>query len=54
LFIKQNTPTIIYVPTRKMTEKISDLLNDNGISAVKYHGGMSQQEKNKNHELFRK
>ena len=52
LFIKQNTPTIIYVPTRKMTEKISDLLNDNGISAVKYHGGMSQQEKNKNHELF--
>lgn len=45
-------PTIIYVQTRDMTEKISSMLNDNGINAANYHAGMSNADRHKNHTLF--
>jgi len=52
LKINQDESTIIYVQTRKTCEKICELLNMNDIKCLKYHGGMSVSEKNKNHNLF--
>jgi ATP-dependent DNA helicase RecQ len=45
-------PTIIYVQTRKMCEKICKDLISKGITAAFYHGGMEKDEKDKSHELF--
>jgi len=45
-------PTIVYVQTRKLCEKLNDDLLRKGISSACYHGGMSKDNKNKSHELF--
>ena len=37
---------IVYARTRKRTETISQLLQGKGISAVAYHGGMKNTERN--------
>lgn len=50
--IHTSQSTIIYVPTRKICDKINALLNTNGIESVKYHGGMTPRDKQKNHETF--
>ena len=52
LNINSKESTIIYVQTRKICEKICDMLNENGVSCLKYHGGMSIDDKNNNYELF--
>lgn len=44
--------TIIYVQTRDMTEKITAMLLSNGISAAKYHAGMSNADRHTNHTAF--
>lgn len=44
--------TIIYVQTRKKCEKISNDLNDRGISSTFYHGAMTKEDKEIAHELF--
>ena len=45
-------PTIIYVSTRKLSEKISNDLNNKNIKSSYYHGGMSKKDKDTSHELF--
>lgn len=45
-------PTIVYVQTRKLCEKLSLNFTSRGIKSTFYHGGMSKEDKNKSHELF--
>ena len=45
-------PTIIYVSTRKICEKIHDDLLSKKIKSVCYHGGMSKKDKIASHESF--
>ena len=45
-------PTIVYVQTRKLCEKLSLNFTNRGIKSAFYHGGMSKEDKNKSHELF--
>ena len=43
---------IIYCISRKMTEQVANNLNQNGFSAVCYHAGLSDEERNKNQRDF--
>jgi ATP-dependent DNA helicase RecQ len=45
-------PTIVYVQTRKLCEKLSLNFTSRGIKSAFYHGGMSKEDKNRSHELF--
>lgn len=45
-------PTIIYVSTRKLCEKISNDLNNKNIKSCYYHGGMSKKDKEISHKKF--
>lgn len=47
-----NEPTIIYVQTRKICEKLSDDLKAKGVRTAYYHGGMEKADKDLSHELF--
>ena len=47
-----NEPTIVYVQTRKLCEKLSLDFNNRGIKSAFYHGGMNKTDKDKSHELF--
>ena len=49
---KFNKPTIVYVQTRKLCEKLSNDFNERGISSTFYHGAMSKEDKDAAHELF--
>jgi ATP-dependent DNA helicase RecQ len=44
--------SIVYVQTRKACDEICKALNTNGISCTKYHGGMKQIDKERNHNAF--
>ncbi|WP_445683295.1 DNA helicase RecQ [Sporosarcina sp. FSL W7-1349] len=43
---------IIYAATRKAVESVHDLLKRNGISVAKYHGGLSDQERQLEQDRF--
>ena len=45
-------PTIVYVQTRKLCEKLHNDFMTKGISSAYYHGGMQKEEKERSHELF--
>ena len=45
-------PTIVYVQTRKLCEKLCEDFKNKGLSAACYHGGMLKENKEKSHELF--
>ena len=47
-------PTIIYVQTRKMCDKLHTMFETNNIKALKYHGGMDDIEKQNAHKIFSK
>jgi len=47
-----NEPTIIYVQTRKLCEKLYDEFINREIKAAFYHGGMDKEDKERSHELF--
>jgi ATP-dependent DNA helicase RecQ len=47
-----DVPTIVYVQTRKICEKICSDLKEKGITTACYHGGMDQHEKERSHQLF--
>ena len=49
---KFTEPSIVYVQTRKLCEKICIDLKRKRISSAYYHGGMSKDEKEKSHEAF--
>lgn len=52
LDINPEESTIIYTQTRKNSEKIYNLLKENGIKAGCYHAGMSSEQKENTHNLF--
>ena len=43
---------IIYASTRKEVEEICEWLNHNHFKSVRYHAGLSEQERQINQELF--
>ncbi len=43
---------IIYCATRKNTEALCESLIDRGIDAVKYHAGLTEDERNRNQDEF--
>ena len=43
---------IVYCATRKNVETICQLLQDNGISATRYHAGLEEDERRRNQEDF--
>ena len=45
-------PSIVYVQTRKLCEKLCNGFVKRGIKAAFYHGGMDKKDKEKSHELF--
>lgn len=45
-------PGIIYVATRKQTESLAQLLNENEIPAVAYHGGMKTADREQAQTAF--
>jgi ATP-dependent DNA helicase RecQ len=49
---KFTEPTIVYVQTRKLCEKICKDFKKKGVSAAHYHGGMSKEDKEESHEIF--
>ena len=49
---KFTEPTIVYVQTRKLCEKLCKDLKKKGVSAAHYHGGMSKEDKEESHEIF--
>lgn len=51
-FCEFTEPTIVYVQTKKMCEKICDELTSRGYSCGKYHGGLSKDTKAENHTKF--
>ncbi len=51
--VKSDVSTIIYVPTRKLTEEIATLItHDFGISAIPYHAGLTSSTRTANHRQF--
>ena len=50
--INDNDSTIIYAPTTKEVDKITEDLNSNGFKATSYHSKMSQEERTKSHVSF--
>ncbi len=53
-YVKKNgdQPMIIYCSTRKTVEKVANLLQANGFSALPYHAGMSDEDRKTNQEAF--
>lgn len=43
---------IIYTPTRKTTDQIHDLLNEQGIKTARYHAGMTKDERQSAQKAF--
>ena len=43
---------IVYCASRKNVEQICEYLRDNGISATRYHAGLSDDERRKNQDVF--
>ncbi len=53
-FLKENYTSggIIYCSTRKTVESVCSKLNDLGFLSTRYHAGLSEDERAKNHEAF--
>ena len=47
-----NYSGIVYCRTKKNVDKITEFLLENGINALSYHAGLSEEIKEKNHKLF--
>lgn len=47
-----NEPTIVYVQTRKLCEKLHNNFIKKNITSACYHGGMRKQDKIRSHEKF--
>ena len=50
--LRKGRSGIVYCSTRKAVEEISDFLRERGISATRYHAGLSDEERAKNQEDF--
>lgn len=49
---RQTLCGIIYCSTRNNVEKLCNYLNDNGLSATRYHAGLSEEERKRNQDDF--
>ncbi len=49
---RNNQSGIVYCSTRKGVEQVCDLLNNNGITATRYHAGLEDTERVKNQDDF--
>ena len=49
---RQSLCGIIYCSTRSTVEKVCDFINENGLSATRYHAGLSEEERKTNQEDF--
>jgi ATP-dependent DNA helicase RecQ len=47
-----NQPGIIYCFSRKQVDELSEQLNSLGFSTAPYHAGLSDEDRNKNQDLF--
>ncbi len=52
LSMNRNKSGIVYCATRKLVDKVSDRLRDEGFNAGRYHAGMSDAERNASQEAF--
>lgn len=52
LVARQGTSGIVYCSTRKDVEKVCDALCESGISATRYHAGLSDEERRQNQDDF--
>lgn len=43
---------IVYCLTRKLVEEVCDRLNEDGVSATRYHAGLSDEERRRNQDDF--
>lgn len=50
--VKSNEPTIIYCQTRKMTDSLNEILQEEGIKCESYHAGMDNEDRKRVHESF--
>ena len=50
--LRKGRSGIVYCSTRKAVEEICDFLRERGISATRYHAGLSDEERAKNQEDF--
>jgi len=53
IFTKQKGSAIVYVPTRKATENLTEYLQSKNISALPYHGGLDQTTKRLHFQQWR-
>ena len=49
---RQSLCGIVYCSTRNNVEKICDIINENGMTATRYHAGLSEEERKKNQDDF--
>ena len=52
LFSNHEKSALVYVRNRKATTTIAHTLNSHGITATFYHGGLTKEERTKNHNLW--
>lgn len=45
-------PTIIYCPTRRDVENVTETLSSHGIDALPYHAGMNVKARSENQKAF--
>ncbi len=50
--VAQQKTGIIYCATRKRVEEVAEMLHDWGISCIAYHGGMSDEERERTQNAF--
>lgn len=50
--LNDGASAIVYCATRRTVEMVTDLLNDNGVVATRYHAGLSTEERERNQEDF--
>ncbi|WP_018969385.1 RecQ family ATP-dependent DNA helicase [Rubritalea marina] len=50
--IKQWKTGIVYCATRKRVDEIAEMLHDWGVSCIAYHGGMSDEQREKTQNTF--
>ena len=49
---KENRCGIVYCSTRKTVDEVCSSLISSGLNSTRYHAGLSEQERNKNQDLF--
>ena len=51
-FEKSSQPSIVYCQTRKLTESVSEFLNQNGVKSCFYHAGLTPEDRKYTYDAF--